>query len=59
MISLLSDQTLILLLSLLETHSGLNSSGEDESWKDAPVSLLATHANKGWLLLSAEPVHIS
>ena len=59
MISLPSDQTIILLLSLLETHSDLNFSGEDESSKDAPISLWATHANKGGLLLSAEPVHIS
>ena len=59
MISVPSDQTVILLLSLLETHSDLNSSGEDESSKDAPVSLWSTHANKGGVLLSAEPVHIS
>lgn len=59
LISLLSDQTPSLLLTLLETRPYLNSSEEDESLKDFSISLWATHANEVGLLLSAEPVHIT
>ena len=44
---------------MMETCPDLNPSEEDESLKNVPTSLWATHANEVRLLLSAEPVHVT